>query len=406
MNVVNVVAPLNILTINAGSSSIKYKVFEWQGGENQLILSGLIEGIGESLGSWSHQFHLTDREKSKKQQIFANHQQAFDILAVLLKKELMCHPIQGVGHRVVHGGNLYFKPTRIDSEVLKNIQALSKLAPLHNPINAIGIECALKHFPDAVQLAIFDTGFHHSMPDFVSSYAIEKELAEREQIRRYGFHGINHEYVSIQAAKFLKKELQDCNFISLHLGNGASACLVKDGRSFDTSMGMTPLAGLIMGTRCGDIDPAIVIYLLRQGLAVDEVDALLNKRSGLKGMAQENDMRHLLARVEDGDKNAELALDMYVYAVQKIIGAYLSQISQLDALIFTGGIGENAAVVRQRIIDSLSHFGFELDEGVNAGSSKEACKVISRAGKRILVISGDEELSIAEKVADYILLGG
>ncbi|WP_019216852.1 acetate/propionate family kinase [Legionella tunisiensis] len=240
-----------ILTINAGSSSIKYKAFQVENQQATPLLSGLIEGIGETEGLWHHRKDA--KETIKK--TFKAHAEAFNTLADKLNQELKDHPIEGVGHRVVHGGELHYEPTVITPEILKEIRALAHLAPIHNPINALGIHFAQKHFPQAQHIAVFDSGFHHTMPPHVHQYAINSEFANRYQIKRYGFHGINHEYVAIQAANYLQKPLVNCNFITLHLGNGASACLIKQGKSFDTSMGMTPLAGLVMGTRCGDIDP-------------------------------------------------------------------------------------------------------------------------------------------------------
>lgn len=387
---------MNILTLNAGSSSIKYKVYEVSSQGLAPIISGLIEGIGESESSWHH--HKAVKETTHLQ--FKTHEEAFSALAEKLKLELEDYPIQGVGHRVVHGGNQYHLPTIINSEVLAAIQALSILAPIHNPINLLGIQFGLKHYPKARHVAIFDNGFHHSMPSHVRYYALNTELADRYLIKRYGFHGINHEYVARQAAVFLKKPLNHCNFISLHLGNGASACLIKNGESFDTSMGMTPLAGLIMGTRCGDIDPAIVLYLQEQGLTTLEVDHLLNKQSGLKGIANENDMRKLITRAMENDKAASLAIEMYVYAIQKTIGAYYSQLPNLDALIFTGGVGENAALIRERVLMPLMHLGFQLDLELNSLRTDESCRLISNSGSPVLVIRGDEEALIAQKVAE------
>ena len=391
---------MNILTLNAGSSSIKYKVFLFtNNNENTVLLSGLIEGIGESGGVWSHQY----QSKEKHEHQFSNHKEAFDALDLQLKQDLINYPIHGVGHRVVHGGNKYFEPTVITPLVLADIHKLAQLAPLHNPVNALGIEYAVQHFQKACQVAIFDTGFHHSMPSYVSQYAIDTEVALHYQVQRYGFHGINHEYVAISAAKFLNKPLSSCNFISLHLGNGASACLIKEGKSFDTSMGMTPLAGLMMGTRCGDIDPAIPLYLLKQGVNANDIDTLLNKKSGLKGIAAENDMRKILTRVAANDEKAQLAVEMYVYALQKIIGAYLSQCNTFDALIFTGGIGENAALIREKTLSSLKHLGFNIDDSLNYQNNSEKCKAISVLGKLILVICGDEESLMAQKVAEQII---
>lgn len=382
---------MNILTINAGSSSIKYRVYS----NNLIILSGLIEGIGESQGNWHHQFESKTRETHH----FINHKQAFEALAKTLKTDLTKYPIQGVGHRVVHGGNELFEPTIIDEKVLKQIEALSALAPIHNPVNAQGIHFALRHFPNALQVAVFDTGFHHFMPPYVKQYAIKTEVAQNYGIQHYGFHGINHEYVAHKASAYLNKPLTSCNFISLHLGNGASACLIKNGISHDTSMGMTPLAGLVMGTRCGDIDPAIPLYLIQRGMSVHEVDQLLNKQSGLIGIAQDNDMRRLLQREVEGDSSAQLAIMTYVYMIQKIIGAYLSQLQQLDAIIFTGGIGENSSVIRAKIIEPLQHFDLVLNPFANQQDSNDDCRIISLNEKTILVIKGDEESLIANKVA-------
>lgn len=384
---------MNILTINAGSSSIKYKTFVVNQQNQQVILSGLIEGIGESTSQWRHEFN----NKTTFDCQFSDHQQAFTELAHRLKQDLINHPIDGIGHRVVHGGRDLFQPTRIDDKVLQDIEKLKNLAPIHNPINAQGIHFARQHFPQAIHVAIFDSGFHHTLPEHINQYAIDTATAKHYQIRRYGFHGINHEYVATQAAHFLQKPLHACHFISLHLGNGASACLIKNGQSFDTTMGMTPLAGLIMGTRCGDIDPAIVLYLLEQGMNLHDVDRLLNKQSGLKGIAQDNDMRNLIERYESQDRNAQLAIDMYVYSIQKTIGAYLSQINPLDALIFTGGVGENSDFIREKILAPLPHLGFYLDNHLN--HQKKTIHNIAQKGHPILVIRGDEESLMATNVA-------
>jgi acetate kinase len=389
---------MNILTINAGSSSIKYKVFENVNGVPSAIVAGLIEGIGEKTGHWHHTHH----QKNTTSHQFASHQQAFAELAQKLHNNLEDFTIEAVGHRVVHGGSQYFNPTVITENLLQAIIDLTPLAPIHNPVNALGIQFAMDYFPKATHVALFDSGFHHTIPNHIHTYAIDADIASQYQIRRYGFHGINHEYIAHQAALFLKKPLASCNFISLHLGNGASACLVKQGKSFDTSMGMTPLAGLIMGSRCGDIDPAIPIYLQQQGMPLEEVDKLLNKRSGLIGIANENDMRHLLTRLKEGDESAELAIAMYVYSIQKTIGGYLTQTPSLDALIFTGGVGENAAPIREKIITALSHMGFTIDNQQNDGNTGADCRNISANEQPILVIRGDEEHYIAQEVEKLI----
>lgn len=389
---------MNILTINAGSSSIKYKLFGVHNDVPSVILAGLIEGIGEQDGNWNHTYH----EKISTPHQFTSHHDAFTALVKKLHDDAGELSIHAVGHRVVHGGSQYYKPTQITKELLNAIETLSQLAPIHNPVNALGIRFAMQYFPKASHVALFDSGFHHTLPKHVHTYAIDTEVAQQHQIRRYGFHGINHEYVAQQAALFLKKPLETCHFISLHLGNGASACLIKQGQSIDTSMGMTPLAGLIMGTRCGDIDPAIPLYLQQQGMPLAEVDALLNKKSGLLGIAKDNDMRRLLVRRDAGDESAQQAIAMYVYAIQKIMGGYMTQIPTLDALIFTGGVGENAHPIRAQIIDSLNHFGLSIDSKKNQLKATEDCLNISANSKPILVIRGDEEQFIAQEVLKLV----
>jgi acetate kinase len=380
-----------ILTINAGSSSIKYKMYT----QNLIpLFNGLIEGIGETRGFWHH----TSQEKTSNEHRFASHKEAFLQLATTLQTLLQNEPIVGIGHRVVHGGKDYYEPSIITPKLLNTIRELSSLAPIHNPINVEGIIFAQNCFPDALQVAVFDTGFHHSLPESVYRYAIDKDLTDSLNIRRYGFHGINHAYVAAEAAGYLNKPLTSCDFITLHLGNGASACLIKNGLSFDTTMGMTPLPGLIMGTRCGDIDPSIALYLQRKGLSIQEVDNLFNKNSGLKGIAKDNDMRRLSVRAEAGDADANLAIEMYVYAIQKTIGAYLSQTSSLNALIFTGGVGENASIIRKKIIAPLRHLGLAINADIQP---TQACEKISSIGIPILVIRGDEEKYIATAVLAF-----
>lgn len=390
---------MNILTINAGSSSIKYKAYSVKNEQFFLLFTGLIEGIGETNGGhWHHQ----EIDKTSISHEFVNHNQAFEILGLQLNKALTNYPLYGIGHRVVHGGNDFYQPTLINAQILLAIKNLANLAPIHNPINALGIEFGSQYFPKTPQVAIFDTGFHHTMPNYAHHYPINQVIADRYQIKRYGFHGINHEYVAQQAANFLHKPLTDCNFITLHLGNGASACLIENGQSVDTSMGMTPLAGLMMGTRCGDIDPAIVLYLIEQGLNPNEIDKLLNKQSGLLGIGHHNDMRDLLARADNQDEDALLAITMYVYIIQKTIGAYYTQLPSLDALIFTGGVGENAQKIRELIIKPLQHLGFVLDKDLNQQKTQDGIRAINKQGKQILIVRGDEELLMAQKVFESI----
>lgn len=385
---------MTILTINAGSSSIKYSVFD----DNMtLCIQGLMEGIGEVESHWHHHTEQKNTEKC----CFPDHETAFNQLAAKLAVDLHGKRLTGIGHRVVHGGEKYFQPVVINDYILREIQDLSELAPIHNPVNALGIAFTLKHYPEVLQVAVFDTGFHHTLPEKAYRYAIDKELADSLHIRKYGFHGVNHEYVARKAAEFLDKPFNTCNFITLHLGNGSSACLIHQGRSVDTTMGMTPLAGLVMGTRCGDIDPGIVLFLQRQGMDEKSLDTLFNRKSGLKGLAKDNDMRRLCSRAANQDQEALLALSIYSYTIQKTIGAYLSQSSKLDALIFTGGVGENAAIIRENILGSLAHVGFMLDVAKNnerLGDS--AC--ISTSGIPVLVIKGNEERFIADCVQDML----
>lgn len=373
-----------ILTLNAGSSSLKYKLFSCENEKLLPVTSGIYEGIGE------------------KNNHFENHEKAFDSLFELLKKEFPEVKVEGVGHRVVHGGSLFFEPTLITDEVLSELKKLDHLAPLHNPVNREGIILAKKGFKDALHVAIFDTGFHHTLPEKAAQYAISKEIAKQYEIRRYGFHGINHQHVAIASAAFLKKPLDTCSFISLHLGNGASACLIKNGKSVDTSMGMTPLAGLIMGTRSGDIDPSILLYLLKNGMTEAAIEKLLNKQSGLLGIGGDNDMRHLIERATAKDKNAILAIEMFVYSIQKIIGAYLSQTPHLDALIFTGGIGENATLIRNLVMKNLTHFGFHLDDALNEAKNKTTTFCLSKMGIPILMVKSDEEGQMAGAVLKFL----
>lgn len=388
-----------ILIINAGSSSIKYKVFSYLLQQMSPVFSGLIEGIGETQGHWTHE--KTAILKEKKPYLSQSHKQAFDDLKARLITDLDGQLIDAVGHRVVHGGTKFFQATMITPEVLLNIEQLSHLAPLHNPVNAQGIRCAMQCFSQAKQVAIFDTGFHNTLPDHTKYYPINRQLAKTYQIQRYGFHGINHEYVAKQAAQLLNKPLVECNLISLHLGNGASACLIKNGQSIDTSMGLTPLAGLMMGTRCGDIDAAIPLYLLKQGIASDKIDELLNKESGLKGICEENDMRTVLSLQQQGNKTAALAIKMYTSIIQKFIGGYLTQISSVDALIFTGGVGENSAYIREMILSVLEPFGFYLDPLKNNQRNTEnghsIAQLENKNSHEILVIPGNEEQLMAEK---------
>ncbi len=314
----------------------------------------------------------------------------------------------GIGHRVVHGGEEFREPTLIDDAVIAAIRRKIPLAPLHNPANLLGIEVTRARRPDVPQVAVFDTAFHHSLPPHAYHYAIPYQLYESLQIRRYGFHGTSHQYVANTAASHLGKPLESLNLITLHLGNGASAAAVERGRSVDTSMGMTPLEGLMMGTRCGDLDPAIVFFLATTGgKTLEEVEGLLNSQGGLRGICGVNDMREALESAASGDDRARLAIEMYAYRIKKYIGAYLAVLGRVDALIFTAGIGENSAEIRARSCAGLAGLGIEIDPARN-GERVDGVHEIQREGSpvKILVVPTNEELEIAEETVACIQLSG
>lgn len=390
---------MSVLVVNSGSSSVKFQLLDPVSGDS--IASGLVEQIGEPEG------HVTldylDEETKKTQEI-ADHGVglaiAFDMLAAAGVE--LGSDVIAVGHRVVHGGEVFYRPTLIDDGVLKQISDLSNLAPLHNPPNVLGIEVARAQLPDVPHVAVFDTAFFHGLPAAASTYAIDRDVAKAHDIRRYGFHGTSHEYVSQQVAEFLGRE--DLNQIVLHLGNGASASAIRAGSPIDTSMGLTPLEGLVMGTRSGDIDPGVVMHLRRSAnMEVDAIDELLNRRSGLKGLAGVNDFRQLQQHIDDGDADAALAFDVYIHRLRKYIGAYMLDLGRLDAITFTAGVGENAAAVRASALAGLDGFGIEVDAERNALRSKKA-RIISTdaSAVTVLVVPTNEELAIA-RAADRLV---
>ena len=391
---------MKILVLNSGSSSIKYSLFEMN--DLLVLASGIIEQIGEAQSI--HKYCITDTYGETKEsvdtQLVSDHQQGLaEIIQMMQKSGMIKHAsdLSAIGHRVVHGGEKFHQPTLIDEAVLMEIKKMISLAPLHNPANLMGIQETIKFAEDTPQVAVFDTAFHQSIPAFAFLYAIPKQFYEQEYVRRYGFHGTSHYFVAKQAAKFLDKPLHSLNLITLHLGNGGSMTAIKQGKSVDTSMGMTPLEGLVMGTRSGDIDPAIPFYLNQNcAMSSEEVNAMLNKESGLKGICGENDMRTIHAMADAGDKNAQLAIDMYCYRIKKYIGAYCAVLGKVDALVFTGGIGENDAQVRKTVCDGLSLFGFSIDSDKNAMASAKAIDIKDKkSALSILVIPTDEELEIA-----------
>jgi acetate kinase len=365
-----------VFVVNSGSSSIKYQLVNVETGE--AIVSGLVERIGEP-GS-----------KAK------NHAAGMKIALDDLGDR---HENAAVGHRVVHGGTVFTEATVITAKVQKQIEELSSLAPLHNPANLVGIRAAIAALPNVPHVAVFDTAFHKTLTPEAYTYAIDAKVAAKYGVRRYGFHGTSHKYVSERTAAFLGRPLEHTKTIVLHLGNGASACAVDGGESIDTSMGMTPLAGLVMGTRSGDIDPAILSYLHREaGLDFDQLDDLLNNRSGLLGMTGEGDMRDVQDAASKGDETAEAALAVYRQGIRHYIGAYLVELGRLDALVFTAGVGENSVALRAQSLEGLEGLGISVDPARNTADSTSE-RYISPDGSpvAVLVIPTNEELEIARQ---------
>ncbi|WP_434596790.1 acetate kinase [Streptomyces sp. A5-4] len=392
-----------ILVLNSGSSSVKYQLLDMRDGSR--LAAGLVERIGEATSRLVHT-PLTgqDGEGAKRERTgpIADHEAALKAVAEELARDglgLDSPELAAIGHRVVHGGLTFTEPTVITGEVLAEIERLVPVAPLHNPANITGIRTAQTLRPDLPQVAVFDTAFHTTMPESAARYAIDVETADAHRIRRYGFHGTSHAYVSRETAKLLGKDPSEVNVIVLHLGNGASASAVRAGRCVDTSMGLTPLEGLVMGTRSGDIDPAVVFHLERvAGMSTDEIDVLLNKKSGLVGLCGDNDMREIRRRVDEGDQQALLAFEIYIHRLKKYIGAYYAVLGRVDAVAFTAGVGENAAPVREAAIAGLAELGLAVDADLNAVRA-DGARLISPEYTRVAVavVPTDEELEIARQ---------
>jgi len=372
----------SVLVINCGSSSLKFKLLEPDSGVARA--SGNVEQIGEGSGPSS----VPDHEAAL--------QRAFDMLADDGVDIQNCGLV-AVGHRVVHGGNEFCQPTLLDDTIIAALKGLSELAPLHNPPALTGIEVARRLLPNVPHVAVFDTAFFHDMPPAASTYAIDSALAERWQIRRYGFHGTSHRYVSEQAAAFLGRPRASLKQIVLHLGNGASASAIAGTRPIDTSMGLTPLEGLVMGTRSGDIDPGVISYLWRTAkMDVDEIESMLNYRSGVLGLAGERDFRRLRTMIESGDASAQLAYNVFIHRLRKYIGAYLAVLGHTDVISFTAGIGENVPAVRRDAVAGLEELGIVLDEHRNLSGGKGARQISGDDSPiAVLVVPTNEELAIA-----------
>ncbi|WP_338700669.1 acetate kinase [Streptomyces sp. Q6] len=396
-----------VLVLNSGSSSVKYQLLDMRDGAR--LAQGLVERIGEETSRLKHTPLTGGGGESREQnRPIADHEEALKAVAGELAHDglgLDSPELAAIGHRVVHGGKFFTQPTVIDDAVLKEVERLIPVAPLHNPANLTGIRTAMALRPDLPQVAVFDTAFHTTMPESASRYAIDVKTADEHRIRRYGFHGTSHAYVSRRTAELLGKEPEEVNVIVLHLGNGASASAVRGGVCVETSMGLTPLEGLVMGTRSGDVDPAVIFHLMRVGnMSADEIDVLLNKKSGLIGLCGDNDMREIRRRIDEGDQEARLAFDIYIHRLKKYIGAYYAVLGRVDAVAFTAGVGENAAPVREAAVSGLEELGLTVDGELNSVRSDEA-RIISPEYARVAVavVPTDEELEIARQT--YALVG-
>ncbi|MEX0648126.1 MAG: acetate kinase [Balneolaceae bacterium] len=389
-----------ILVINCGSSSVKYNLIDT--GEERDICKGIIERIGAVTSIIKHE--LSGARPVKKTRVIENHTEALkEIMTYLLDSgnEIVSskEEIKAVGHRVVHGGERFKDSVLIDHDVKNAIEQAFDLAPLHNPPNLMGIEAAEKNLPDIPHVAVFDTAFHHSLPAEAYLYGIPNRLYRRHKIRRYGFHGTSHYYVSRQFYKITKIPREETRVITCHLGNGASVAAIKGGKSIDTSMGFTPLSGLVMGTRCGDIDPSILFYLVeKEELTLNNLHALLNRHSGLLGLSgYASDMRDLIKEAKNGDRRCQQAIDVFCYKLKQYVGSYIATLNGCDAIIFTAGIGENSALVRKQSLDGLEAMGIEIDQQKNESVTPGGIEKISteKSETEVYVIPTNEELVIA-----------
>ena len=372
-----------VLVLNSGSSSLKYSLVQPDTGVS--LVDGIVERIGVDGGVADHEAAL---------------RAAFEVLAPG-EKNLEDLGLVAVGHRVVHGGPDLYRPTIVDDALLDQLRELAPLAPLHNPPAVLGIEVARKVLPDLPHVAVFDTAFFHRLPAAAATYAIDRDVAARWKIRRYGFHGTSHRFVSEQVAQFLGSPPESLNQIVLHLGNGASASAISGGRPVDTSMGLTPLEGLVMGSRSGDIDAGIIGYLWRTGgMGVDEIETMLNRHSGMLGLSGESDFRALHASITGGDEAAQLAYDVYIHRLRKYIGAYLAVLGRTDVISFTAGVGENDAQVRRDSLSGMESLGIELDDTLNGSADRGPRRISAKTSRiTVLVIPTDEELAIARAAA-------
>ncbi|CEP77808.1 MAG: acetate kinase [Defluviitoga tunisiensis] len=395
---------MKILVINSGSSSLKYQVINME--NEKILLKGLVERIGEKKSSIKHENGTSKYTEELK---ITNHEEALKkVMNLLIDPQYGCFKslseIDAIGHRVLHCGEKYVSSVLIDDNVINAIEEHAVFGPLHNPPNLTGILAAQKLMPDVPQVAVFDTSFHQTMPPKAFLYGLPYEFYEKYKIRRYGFHGTSHKYITIEAAKMLGKDIKELKLISAHLGNGASLAAVKGGKVVDTSMGLTPLEGLVMGGRSGDVDATVPLFLLRQGYSIDEVDNILNKKSGVYGISGiSNDMRDIEKAIKEGHKRAQLAFDVYTYRIAKYIGSYATILNGFDALVFTAGVGENDPEVRKTVCDYLGIFGVKLDDEKNISLNRIGGIISSDDSKvTVMVIKTNEELMIARDTKEIV----
>lgn len=392
---------MKVLVLNAGSSSLKYSVFE--GEQLNLLSSGVVEKIGDQGSKIGHKYLKHGQEHRAEEELdIPDHKVGLSTVVKLLTDSEYgvlddISEIKMVGHRVVHGGEYFSQPTQINQELKDRVRELIPLAPLHNPANLLGIEVSEEVIPGAKQVAVFDTAFHQTLPEHVYRYALPEKLYKEYGIRVYGMHGTSHQYVALQAANYLNKDFGDINLITVHLGNGCSVSAIKNGQCIDTSLGLSPLPGLVMGTRSGDIDPSIIFHLMRtHGYTYEQVETMLNKESGLKGLTGFTDLRDIHKQQDAGDPAAQLALDIYCYRIKKYIGGYLASVGPIDSIVLTAGVGENDAYVREHALAGLEHLGIDLNIEQNQKRVSGINEIHAENSQvKILVIPTNEEKQIA-----------
>ncbi|TVY02362.1 acetate kinase [Cohnella terricola] len=398
---------MNILVINAGSSSLKYQLYNMT--TEDVLAKGRVERIGMDSSILTHE--VDHQPEVREVSEILDHTTAIKkVLDMLTHKKFgvlkNIQDIQAVGHRVVHGGESFSESVVVDQKVKFEIRQLFDLAPLHNPAHMMGIVAVESNLPEVTQTVVFDTAFHQTMPSVSYLYAIPTVLYRKHKIRRYGFHGTSHDYVSQRAAEFLGRPLEELKLVSCHIGNGASCCAILHGKSYDTSMGMTPLEGLMMGTRSGDLDPAVVPFTInKEDLTLNEVNSMLNKHSGLLAVSGiSSDMREVVEAMREGNEKARLAFEMYAYRIRKYIGAYIASMDGVDAIVFTAGVGENSDVLRKEICEKLTFFGVKFDDGRNAVRSSEPRRITTDDSPvQVLVVPTNEELLIARDTYKLVL---